>query len=75
MKAQHVAQKWPPCWGATTCVTLTVSRPQRRSSQAPIAWFRLHESEGETDMTTIEFASETPRITTRPAVATRVLNA
>ncbi|CDX13952.1 conserved hypothetical protein [Mesorhizobium sp. ORS 3324] len=26
-------------------------------------------------MTTIEFASETPRITTRPAVATRVLNA
>ena len=26
-------------------------------------------------MTTIEFATETPRITTRPAVATRVLNA
>ncbi|RWM41066.1 DUF1127 domain-containing protein [Mesorhizobium sp.] len=25
-------------------------------------------------MTTIEFASKTPRITTRPAVATRVLN-
>jgi uncharacterized protein YjiS (DUF1127 family) len=31
--------------------------------------------EGETDMTTIEFASETPRITTRPAVATLVVNA
>lgn len=26
-------------------------------------------------MTTIEFASETPRITSRPAVATRVVNA
>jgi len=26
-------------------------------------------------MTTIEFASETPRITTRPAVATLVVNA
>ena len=25
-------------------------------------------------MTTIEFATETPRITTRPAVATRVIN-
>jgi len=44
-------------------------------SQAPIDRFRPLDSEGETDMTTIEFASETPRITTRPAVAMRVLNA
>jgi uncharacterized protein YjiS (DUF1127 family) len=29
----------------------------------------------ETDMTAIEFATETSRITTRPAVATRALNA
>jgi uncharacterized protein YjiS (DUF1127 family) len=46
---------------------------QRRFSQGAaclVSSARL--LEGETDMTTIEFASETPRITTRPAVATRV---
>jgi uncharacterized protein YjiS (DUF1127 family) len=51
-------------------------KPERRFSQGAdwlVSSARL--LEGETDMTTIEFASETPRITTRPAVATRVLNA
>jgi uncharacterized protein YjiS (DUF1127 family) len=44
------------------------------SPKAPVVRFRPLDSEGETDMTTIEFASETSRITTRPAVATRVVN-
>jgi uncharacterized protein YjiS (DUF1127 family) len=51
-------------------------KPERRFCQGAVylvSSARL--LEGEIDMTTIEFASETSRITTRPAVATRVLNA
>src|SRR5690242_13660526 len=51
-------------------------KPERRFSQGAdwlVSSARL--LEGETEMTTIEFASETPRITTRPAVATLVVNA
>src|SRR5689334_19860556 len=68
--------KCSPVLGTTTCITSTVWKPERRFSQGAscmVSSARL--LEGETDMTTIEFASETPRITTRPAVATRVLNA